>query len=146
MKGIITMEKNNDILKSVQEALNEIKSVADAKTIVGDPININDNVTILPISKMTVGMGIGGRNSQKEKGASGNSAGASGVSILPIAFLIINASGDVKMLNVGTNTGSGYDYDSIGLIKTVNSIDKALEKAPDIIEKLKVLVSKATEE
>ncbi len=132
------MENNKENMKTVQDALNEIRSMADAKTVIGDPINVNPNVTILPISKVSVGLGLSGKNSNKEKGNTKNSSGATGISVNPVGFLVINASGDVKMLNVGENTG----YDALGILNTVNSVDKALEKAPDIIEKVKALFAK----
>ncbi len=134
----MTTDRNQPV-DSVIEALNELRNMADTKTIIGDPINVNSTVTIIPVSKVSVGLGIGGGNNiKKEKGSGNSAAGASGLTVTPVAFLIIDNDGETKLLNVGENTG----YDALGVLNTVNSVDKALDKAPDIIEKVKALFTK----
>ena len=132
------MQDNSETIKSIKDALDEIRSLADSKTIIGDPINIGGLTTIIPVSRVSIGLGLGGRNNLKEKNRIGNAGGATGLSVAPVAFLVIDPTGAVKLLNVGENTG----YDALGILNTVNSVDQALDKAPDIIEKIKALFAK----
>ena len=53
----------------------------------------------------------------------------------PVAFLVINSEGEAKILNIGENTG----YAGSAIMGTVNGIDAALSKAPEIIDKIKFL-------
>ena len=46
-----------DILSTSMEKLREL---VDVNTIIGTPININENTTIIPISKVSFGFGSGG--------------------------------------------------------------------------------------
>ena len=53
-----------------------------------------------------------------------------------MAFLVVTADGQAKLLNIGENTG----YAGAAILGTVNGLDAALDKAPDIIEKIKALI------
>lgn len=132
------MTDNSTMNQTVKEVIDGIRSMADSKTVVGEPININGLTTIIPVSKVTVGVGLGGRDSLKEKYKSGNTAGATGLTVVPVAFLVVNSLGETRLLNVGENTG----YDALGILSTVNSVDKALDKAPDILKKIKAVFAK----
>ena len=85
-------------------AMNSIKDMIDVNTIIGEPIETNNNIIIIPISKVGVGFAAGGSEfkgetvneySRKEKEEAiqyrlpfGGGSGA-GVSISPIAFLVV---------------------------------------------------------
>ena len=47
-------------------AMNSIKEISDVNTIVGNPIRLNENTTIIPISKVTLGFAAGGSEFNKE--------------------------------------------------------------------------------
>lgn len=131
------MNEKTNLTDAVKDAIEKIRSMADTKTVIGEPINVCAKTTILPVSKMSIGLGIGGGEYGKNSNA--GSGGGTGLTVTPVCFLVIdNETGDTKLLNVGENTG----YDSLGIISTVNGIDKALDKAPDIIDKVKVLFKK----
>ncbi len=108
--------------------LEKIRAMVDTDTIVGKPIKI-DGVTVVPISKVTYGFGSGGGDiaskTQPSKELFGGGGGA-GISVVPIAFLHVK-NGDVKVHQV-------EPYFS--------SIDRIIELAPDIIEKIKSLFKK----
>jgi len=94
----------------MQTAMENIKEMVDVNTIVGDPVSTPDGGVILPISKVGFGFAAGGSEfkvdshqheeiagryeSQSAKVAlpfGGGSGG--GVSITPIAFLVVNNQG-----------------------------------------------------
>ena len=125
-------------------AMNSIKDMVDVNTIIGDPIETTNNVVVIPVSKVNFGFVAGGTefNGKEQKNGSlipskdeeekkeekrmpfGGGSGA-GVSISPIAFIIIQQSG-VKLLPV--------DHSS--------AFDKLLDFVPDLIEKTQEMISK----
>ena len=119
-------------------AMNSIKEMVDVNTIVGDPIQTSNNVVIIPISKVNFGFAAGGSefncktsDNSKKEGESikerlpfGGGSGA-GVSISPIAFIVVQASG-VKLLPVEHSS----------------SIDKLLDLVPDLTDKLSEMLGK----
>lgn len=143
------MQEKQPMSEVIKETIERVKSVADTKTVIGEPITLIEGVTIIPVSKVTVGAGIGGgeygtkKNKKKvdaEVTTTDNfgGGGGTGISVTPIAFLVITADGEAKLLNIGENTG----YASAAILGAVNGIDAALDKAPDIIEKVKGLFKK----
>lgn len=127
-----------EILDSVKEALNEIKNTADAKTIIGDAITVGE-VTLIPVSKISIGVGLGGgAYAGKSKGtATDAGGGGTGMTISPVAFIVVGADGEVKLLNVSDCNCAGEGKIS----GTVNQIDKALDSVPGIISKTKEIFS-----
>lgn len=72
--------------------MNRVKELVDANTVVGEPIEAREGVTIIPVSRISVGFGSGGTDfASKKANASKNFGGgtAAGVNVDPIAFLIV---------------------------------------------------------
>jgi sporulation protein YtfJ len=72
--------------------MNRVKERGDANTVVGEPIHTPEGVTIIPVSRISVGFGSGGSDfASKKENASKNFGGgtAAGVNVDPIAFLIV---------------------------------------------------------
>lgn len=110
-------------------SMENIHEMVDVNTIIGDPIAKGDT-TIIPISKVSFGFASGGSDlptQAAEKFAGG--AGA-GVTVKPVAFIVIKADGDVKLLELGAK-GS--------------PIDGVLESLPGFIEKLKASAAEKKE-
>ena len=80
--------------------LEKIKSMVDSNTIIGDPINTADGTLILPISKISFGFASGGSDfpSKTTKDLFGGGGGA-GVSVTPVAFLVVQGS-NVRMIQL----------------------------------------------
>ena len=104
--------------------LEKIKSMVDSNTIIGNPINMADGTLVLPISKVTFGFASGGADfpSKTTKDLFGGGGGA-GVSIQPVAFLVVK-DGSVRMLQ---------------LADTSNSVDRAIGMLPDMVDKITAL-------
>ncbi|UQZ32454.1 sporulation protein YtfJ [Paenibacillus sp. PK3_47] len=91
----------------MQTAMENIKGMVDVNTIVGDPVETPDGSVILPISKVAFGFAAGGSDLRVEDDAPGvngtNNGGVKmlpfgggsggGVSIRPIAFLVVGKEG-----------------------------------------------------
>ena len=84
-----------DLIKSLLEGF---KAVAKTETIVGEGIKAGE-FTILPVSKISLGIGAGAGSEQiKTSGGSGG-AGGGGICVEPIAFLVVK-DGEVSILNL----------------------------------------------
>ena len=119
-------------------AMQSIKDMVDVNTIVGDAVQAPDGTVIIPISKVTFGFAAGGSefkgeieeedSRDKDRNGSrmpfGGGSGA-GVSIVPIAFLVVNKE-TIKLMPVNFNT----------------SLDKFLDFIPEMMEKLNESVKK----
>ncbi len=121
-------------------AMDSIKEMVDVNTIIGEPIETNNNIIIIPISKVGFGFAAGGSEfkgetineyMKKDKDEQinyrlpfGGGSGA-GVSITPIAFLVVQ-NNNVKLLPVSHSS----------------SLDRLLDYVPDLVEKTNNLLNK----
>ena len=78
--------------------LEGFKAVAKTETIVGEGIKAGE-FTVLPVSKVSLGIGAGAGTEQiKTSGGSGG-AGGGGICVQPIAFLVVK-EGEVSVINL----------------------------------------------
>jgi len=89
------MMEATDLIKTLLEGF---KTVAKTETIVGEGIKVGE-YTVLPISKIALGVGAGAGTEQiKSTGGSGG-AGGGGICVDPIAFLVVK-EGEISILNL----------------------------------------------
>lgn len=121
----------SDMSEIIKASLEGIKSFADAQTVVGKLINTPSGVTVIPISKLSVGfIGGGADYGQKKITHAQNFGGGSGagVSITPIAFLTITPDGSIDVLTVNEKRNISD--------KLISFIDRS----PEIIDKIKSIM------
>ena len=107
--------------------MSKIKDMVDVNTVVGNPINTPDGVTIIPVSRLSFGFASGGSDfTLKEQGgfAGGNGAG---VKVDPMGFLVVR-DGNVRMVTISPPAGT--------------TVDRVVEMIPDIIDKVEGIVEK----
>ena len=125
------MEKKNSLSEMMQESITKIRELADTNTIVGQPIQTPDGVTLIPISRISMGMGGGGTifGKKRDVNPEGNMGGGVGVgvSIDPIAFLIVK-DGFTRVVPVAA--------------PPLNTVDRIVEMAPDVIDKVTGFIEK----
>lgn len=119
----------NKIQGIMDTTLEKIRAMVDADTVIGDPICQGD-ITLLPVSKVSFGLASGG----SDFAGKGNSplfggGGGAGVSITPIAFIVIKGT-DVKMLQI---------------YKDESAANKAIGMLPELFEKISGLFKKKEE-
>lgn len=116
-------EKVNSLLETT---VDKIKGMVDANTVVGDQIVTPDGTVIIPISRINYGFAAGGSDlPSKTPGLFGGGSGA-GVTVTPIAFLSVS-HGNVRVIQVEP---------------FVSSVDRAIQTAPDIVDKITSLFKK----
>ena len=121
-----------EISEIIKESLDDIKGFASADAIIGKTIKTDAGVSIIPISKMTVGFIGGGVDyGQKKLAQNQNFGGGSGaaISITPIALLTIKEDSTVNLIPI--------EKDKNGSDK----IFSMLERTPEIIAKIKSSMS-----
>lgn len=133
------MTGNQNIADTIRQALSEVRSMADSQTIIGEPIVVGET-TLIPVSKVSIGVGIGGGTYGKET-ANNAGAGGTGLTVSPVAFIVVNKDGTASMLNIG-DVPAGASK----IAGAVNDIDKALDNVPGIITKVKGLFKKDKKE
>jgi uncharacterized spore protein YtfJ len=84
----------------IKALLEGFKAVAKTETIVGEGIKAGE-FTVLPVSKVSLGIGAGAGGKAEQTKPSGGSGGAGGggICVEPIAFLVIK-DGEVSILNL----------------------------------------------
>lgn len=117
-------------LKSVMDVtMDKLRAMVDSDTIIGTPIEVG-NVTLLPVSRISFGVASGGSDFPSKTGQElfGGGGGA-GVTVTPIAFISI-CGDNVHMMPV---------------YNEMSTIDKAVNMAPELIDKIKGLFTKKSE-
>ncbi|MDR0992522.1 MAG: sporulation protein YtfJ [Ruminococcus sp.] len=92
--------KDAKVKELIETSLGKIHELSDADTVVGNPINGGNGITIIPISKVSYGFAAGGSDlpTKTDKTYFGGASGG-GITILPLAFIVISGS-DVKLLQI----------------------------------------------
>ena len=125
------MSKN--LPNMLDSTIAKIREMVNVNSVVGDPISTPDGVTIIPISKISIGLGGGGsdfasKNSNQQENPFGGGVGA-GVKVTPIAFLVIK-EGNVRMLPVAQAANT--------------TADRLVEMIPDTLDKISAFIDSHT--
>ena len=107
--------------------IEKIRDLVDTSTIIGEAIYAEGGTTIIPVSKVTYGFASGGADfpSKSNKELFGGDGGA-GVTITPVAFLVIN-NGDVTLKHI-----TAYD----------NAAERVVNLVPEMFDKVTGLMNK----
>ena len=132
------MSTNETKLQDViQTSLQNIKSLLDTNTIIGTPINHPSGTVIIPVSKVSMayatgGLDYAGKTDPNAKPVNFGAGGGTGLTLQPIGFLIINAAGEVDMLNIGVKNPTD----------PIEQIADFIERSPEIIARIKAILGK----
>jgi len=126
------MMDNNPISELMQSTMESVKNVLKVDTVVGEPIYTPDGITLVPISRVSVGFGGGGVEMNTKKDATNKPFGggtATGVKIDPIGFLIIK-DGIVRMMNVTPPANNTLD-------RMIDLVPQVMDRVDNLVEKVK---------
>lgn len=119
------MNESTKLEALVKSAMDKVRELSEAETIVGKPIETSDGTTIIPVSKVSFGLASGGSDLGAEKKGFGGGSGA-GVTISPMAFIVVR-NGEAKLLQMTTTT----PYQNA----VVNVVPEVVDKIIDFIDK-----------
>ena len=113
----------------LENTIAKIREMVDVNSVIGTPITTPDGVTIIPVSKVSVGFGGGGSDYAKStKDAFGGGAGG-GVKVTPICFLIVQ-NGNVRLMPVP--------------VAASTTADRLVEMVPDTLDKISAFIDSKT--
>ena len=121
-----TMDKKRPLSDLMRSTMDKIREMADTNTIVGQPITTPDGVTLVPVSRVSVGFAGGGGDLVKQRDGCVGGSGA-GIKIEPIGFLIVR-DGAVRMLNIQPPAST--------------TIDRVIDLVPQLIDRAEAFMDK----
>ena len=83
----------------VKTVLSEMRQLAKTETVIGEAVAIGD-VTIIPVSKLSIGFGVGG-GQRGSKNSEGEATGG-GATVEPVAFFVIRGD-SVELVSINKN-------------------------------------------
>ena len=118
----------------LENTIAKIRVMVDVNSVVGEPITTADGITVIPVSKVSVGLGGGGsdfvsKNANRHENPFGGGVGA-GVKVTPVAFLVIK-EGSVRMIPVAEPANT--------------TADRIVEMVPDTLDKIAAFIDSRTE-
>lgn len=121
----------NKVESVLNGAMDGLKKLVDVDTVVGEPIKAGEDITVIPISKVTCGFASGGSgfggNPQNEH--FGGGAGGC-VKVVPVCFLVVKGE-NVRMIPADSHE---------------SGLDKILDLMPDLVDKFAALIKKNKEQ
>ena len=131
------MATENRIPEIIRSSMENIRSMFDANKIVGDPINTPQGTTIIPISKISMGVAASGfdynsKNETHPRPQNFGGGGGTGISVRPVGFLVIDQHGRVDYVSASDKVKPD----------PVDQIADLVERTPDIIARIKDIFAK----
>lgn len=118
----------------LENTIAKLREMVDVNSVVGEPITTPDGITVIPVSKVSVGLGGGGsdfvsKNANRHENPFGGGVGA-GVKVIPVAFLVIK-DGSVRMIPVAEPANT--------------TADRIVEMVPDTLDKIAAFIDSRLE-
>ena len=104
--------KNNSLTELMEASMSKIRDMVDSNTIIGEPIQTPDGVTLIPVSRLSFGFGCGG-----------------GVKIDPVAFLVIK-DGVTRVMPVALPAVGTVD-------RVIDLVPQVMDRVENFIDKKK---------
>lgn len=122
--------KETPVNKIMESTLQKMREMVDVSTIIGEPI-VTGDMTLIPVSKVSYGFTTGGTDlpSKQNKELFGG-AGGGGISITPVAFIVIQDT-KVRLMQIDNYTSSA---------------DRAISMIPELIDKVSELIAAKTDD
>ena len=112
----------------LETTIEKVKNLVNVSTIIGEPMNIDGGITIIPVSKVTYGFASGGSDFPSKTNK--EIFGGGGVTITPVAFLVIS-DGEVTIKHI-----TAFD----------NAAERVVNLVPEMFDKVTSVVNKAKKE
>lgn len=122
-------DKSSSAAGILENTIEKVKDLVNVSTIIGEPISVQGGVTIIPVSKVTYGFASGGSDfpSKSNQEIFGGGGGA-GVTITPVAFLVVDKYGNVEIKHI-----TAFD----------NAAERLVSLVPEMFDKVNVAVNRA---
>jgi sporulation protein YtfJ len=116
--------KETPVNRIMESTLDKMREMVDVSTIIGEPM-VTGDTTLIPVSKVSYGFTSGGTDlPSKQNNELFGGAGGGGISITPVAFIVIQ-DGKCRMMQINNYTSSA---------------DRAIAMIPELVDKLTELI------
>lgn len=113
--------ENSKVESVLNGALNGLKNLVDVDTVIGEPVKVSEEITLIPISKVSCGFVSGGSGFGKEAHKEHFGGGAGGaMKVTPVCFLVIRGD-NIRMLPVAESS---------------SSVDHIVDAVPELLDKI----------
>ena len=117
--------KNNSLTELMEASMSKIRDMVDSNTIIGEPIQTPDGVTLIPVSRLSFGFGCGGGDYGKQAPKFGG--GTAGVKVEPVAFLVVK-DGVTRVMPVA--------------LPAVGTVDRVIDLVPQVMDRVENFIDK----
>ena len=104
--------KNNSLTELMEASMSKIRDMVDSNTIIGEPIQTPDGVTLIPVSRLSFGFGC---------------ASTAGVKVEPVAFLVVK-DGVTRVMPVA--------------LPAVGTVDRVIDLVPQVMDRVESFIDK----
>lgn len=118
--------KNNSLTELMEASMSKIRDMVDSNTIIGEPIQTPDGVTLIPVSRLSFGFGCGGGDYGKQAPKFGGGSTA-GVKVEPVAFLVVK-DGVTRVMPVA--------------LPAVGTVDRVIDLVPQVMDRVESFIDK----
>ena len=118
--------KNNSLTELMEASMSKIRDMVDSNTIIGEPIQTPDGVTLIPVSRLSFGFGCGGGDYGKQAPEFGG-ASTAGVKVEPVAFLVVK-DGVTRVMPVA--------------LPAVGTVDRVIDLVPQVMDRVENFIDK----
>ncbi len=123
----------NPIKDLIESTINSLDGMFTSESILGETVTTPDGTMIIPMAKVSFGVG-GGGCEFKETNTVGNNLFGGGVgagaTVKPEGFLVISKGGSVRFVSTSGNAGA---------------VEKLIDYAPELVERVSALFKKEKE-
>ena len=119
--------KMSDIIRT---SLEGVKEFAEKDTFIGDVIVTPTGVSIIPVSRVSIGFATGGvdyANKRISPTQNFGGGGGTGISITPVAFLTVSPDAQVNLIPLAESSTAS----------AVDRVADVIESTPRLIQKIK---------
>ena len=115
----------------LENTIAKIREMVDVNSVIGTPITTPDGVTIIPVSKVSVGFGGGGsdyvsKNANKLDNHPFGGGAVAGMKVNPVAFLVVK-EGNVRILSVSAPASTTAE-------RIVDLVPETLDRIANIVD------------
>ena len=135
--------KNNSLTELMEASMSKIRDMVDSNTIIGEPIQTPDGVTLIPVSRLSFGFGCGGGEMERFRGlvtdvsrtersllariVDDSGGSTAGVKVEPVAFLVVK-DGVTRVMPVA--------------LPAVGTVDRVIDLVPQVMDRVESFIDK----
>ena len=123
----------NPIKEMIESTINSLDGMFTSESILGETVTTPDGTMIIPMAKVSFGVGGGGCEVKETNNMNDNLFGGgvgAGATVKPEGFLVISKTGSVRFVSTSGNAGA---------------VEKLIDYTPELVERISALFKKEKE-